>query len=131
MPIQIADAVVTVNNDAIGIVPNSLSFNEGFGEQRILPVSDGGGKVSQVFVNDLETNFAKVMFSVRTTAKNVEKVRVWKTAGNTNVIVIAAEDADGNDFIRTFTQASLTENYDVNIQADGTIELSFASNKAT
>jgi len=131
MGIQIADAVITVNNDSVGIVPNSLSFNEGYGEQSILPVSDGGGRVSQVFANNLETNFARISFSVRTTAENVARVRQWKIAGNTNVVIIAASDADGNDFIRTFTQAALTQNYDVQIQAEGTIDIEFMSNAAT
>lgn len=130
MGTQIADAVVTVNNDAVGIVPNTLTFNEGLGEQKILPVSDGGGKVSQVFANDLETNFASVNFSVRTTAENINKCRGWKNGGNTNVVIIAGEDADGNDFIRTFTQASLSGNYTVQIQTEGTIELEFQSNAA-
>lgn len=131
MGTQVADAVVTVNNDSIGIVPNSLSFNEGLGEQRVLPVSDGGGRVSQVFANDLETNFGKVNFSMRTTVENIARARAWKIGGNTNVVIIAGEDADGNDFIRTFTQASLAANYDVQIQAEGTIDLEFQTNAAT
>ena len=131
MGTQIADAVITVNNDAVGIVPDSLQFNEGLGEQRVLPVSDGGGAVSQVFANDLTTNFAEVQFSIRTTAQNIKNARQWKTMGNGNVVTIAGEDADGNDFIRTFTQAALTENYNVMIQAEGTIDLVFKSNAAT
>jgi hypothetical protein len=131
MGTQIADAVITVNNDSVGIVPNSLSFNEGFGEQNILAVSDGGGKVSQVFSNNLETNFANVSFTLRTTTENIEKARAWKIAGNTNVIIIAGEDADGNDFIRTFTQAAMTLDYQVQIQAEGTIGVEFKSNAAT
>lgn len=131
MGTQIADATITVNNDSVGIVPNTLSYNEGFGEQQILPVSDGGGKVSQVFANNLETNFARVTFSIRTTTVNIELARKWKIAGNTNVIIIAGEDSDGNEFIRTFTQAALTQNYDVQIQAEGVIELEFQSNAAT
>ena len=77
MPNQISDAVVEVNNDQVGIVPNSLSFNEGLGEQRILAVSEGGGQISQVFSNDLETAFGMVRFSLRSTAPNIERVRQW------------------------------------------------------
>ena len=131
MGTQIADAVVTVNNDTVGIVPNSLSFDEGYGEQQILPVSDGGGKVSQVFANNLETNFASVSFSLRTTTQNIENARAWKVKGNTNVIIIAGEDADGNDFIRTFTQAAFTGTYSVQVQVEGVIAVEFKSNAAT
>ena len=131
MSTQISDAIVEVNNDAVGIVPNSLTFTEGLGEQRVLAVSEGGGQVSQVFSNDLESNFGMVRFSMRSTAGNIEKVRGWKAGGNTNVVIIAGEDAEGNDFIRTYTQASITNNYEVGIATEGVIEVEFQANSPT
>ena len=131
MATQISDAVVEVNNDAVGIVPNSLSFNEGLGEQRILAVSEGGGQVSQVFSNDLESSFGMVRFSLRTTAPNIARVRQWKAAGNTNVVIIAGQDAEGNDFIRTFTQAAIINNYDIGVATEGVIDVEFHGNSPT
>ena len=131
MPNQISDAVVEVNNDQVGIVPNSLSFNEGLGEQRILAVSEGGGQISQVFSNDLETAFGMVRFSLRSTAPNIERVRQWKAAGNTNVVIIAGQDSEGNDFIRTYTQAAIVSNYEVGIATEGTIDVEFQANSPT
>ena len=128
MATQISDAVVEVNNDAVGIVPNSLVFTEGMGEQRVLAVSEGGGEVSQVFANDLETNFGMVRFSMRSTANNIEEVRSWKANGNKNVVIIAGEDAEGNDFIRTYTQASIANNYEVGIATEGVIDIEFQAN---
>lgn len=128
MATQIVDAVVEVNNDAVGIVPNSLSFNEGLGEQRVLAVSEGNGQVSQVFSNDLESAFGMVRFSLRSTAPNIAKIRQWKANGNTNVVIVAGQDREGNDFIRTFTQAAIVTNYDVNIGTEGTIDVEFQAN---
>ena len=125
---QQSDAVVNVNNESVGIVPNSLTFTEGLGEQKVLPVSDGGGRVAQVFANDLESAFASVKFSMRTTVENIALARSWKVSGNTNVVVVSGDDAEGNDFIRTFTQASVTSDYEVDISSDGVIEIEFMAN---
>lgn len=126
---QLAEAVVIVNNEAIGIVPNTLKFSEGLGEQAVHPVSVGGGKTEQVFANNLETNFGRVMFEVRTTVDNVELVRGWKLNGNGNVIQVAAE-ADGQQLTRTFNQAVLTGDYDIEIGSDTTITLEFQTAQA-
>lgn len=131
MSTQISDAVVDVNNDSVGIVPNSLAFTEGLGEQKILAVSEGGGRVSQVFANDLESNFGMVKFELRATAPNIELARSWKAKGNSNVVIIAGEDLDGNDFVRTYTQASVVGNYEVGIATEGTIAIEFQANSPT
>lgn len=131
MSTQISDAVIDINNESVGIVPNTLVFTEGLGEQKVLAVSEGGGRVSQVFANDLESSFGLVKFEIRSTAKNIALARSWKAKGNTNVVIIAGEDSEGDDFIRTFTQASVTGNYEVNIATEGTIAIEFQTNAPT
>lgn len=128
---QISDAVLEINDDAVGYVPNSLVWSEGLGEQRVLAVSEGGGQVSQVFANNLESNFGRVRFSLRTTVENIALARSWKAAGNTNTIVIAGQDSSGKDFIRAFTQAALINDYDVSIAMEGTIDVEFQANSPT
>lgn len=128
MASALAEATVMVNDNVIGIVPNSLEFDEGLGEQKILPVSVGAGKTEQLFANDVESNFATVKFSMRVTVSNVNTVKGWKQNANRNVINIAAEDADGKDLTRVFTQAALTENITVQIQTEGVMDVSFQSN---
>ncbi len=125
---QLSDAVITVNDDVIGIVPGSLVLTEGRGTQKVLPVSEGSGRVSQVFANDLETNFGAVRFSLRSTVANIKKALSWKEKGNTNVIGVAMEDSDGSDSIRTFTQIALVNDYEIMIQAEGAIDLEFMGN---
>lgn len=125
--VQLADAVITINNDVIAYVPNSASFTEGLGEQQILAQSEGGGRTSQVFANDLESNFAKITLDLRTTVKNIERAKGWKQNANRNVINISGVDTNGNDVVRSFTKAALVNDYDVKLQAEGTIELEFMS----
>ena len=128
MASALAEATVMVNDSVIGIVPNTLEFDEGLGEQKILPVSTGGGKVEQVYANDLQSNFSEVKFQMRTTVANVNAVKGWKENANRNVINIAAEDADGKDLTRVFTQATVADNYKVQIQTEGVIDVSFQAN---
>ncbi len=129
MPIQIIDAAVIVNNEAVGIVPNSLVYTEGEGEQKMRAMSVGGGGVEQVFSKDLETSFSMVKFSMPTTVENIKLAKRWKTNGNANVVQLAASTLEG-DMTRTFTQAALTPNYEVNIGTETDIEIEFESNSA-
>jgi hypothetical protein len=126
--VQLADAVVTINNDVIGYVPNSVSFTEGLGEQKVLPVSEGGGRVSQVYANDIETSFATFKISIRTTSEDVALALEWKQNANRNVITLNGVDTNGRGVIRTFTQCAVTNDYEVPIQAEGVIELEFMGN---
>lgn len=128
MASALAEATVMVNDNVIGIVPNTLEFDEGLGEQKILPVSVGGGKVEQLYANDLESNFATVKFQMRVTVSNVETLKGWQQNANRNVVNVAAEDADGNDLTRVFTQATIMEAPNIQIQTEGVIDVSFNAN---
>jgi hypothetical protein len=128
--IQLTDVTVIVNNETVGIIPNSLSWTEGFGEQAVRAVSIGGGKTEQVFANDLETNYSKVSFELPTTVGNTDLAREWKTNTNANVVSVMAENADGR-VVRTFTQAALTADYEVETGPDANIAIEFMTNSAT
>ena len=127
--IQLTDAAVLVNDEAVGIIPNSLSFTEGLGEQKIRAVSIGGGATEQVFANDLETNYSMVKFEMPTTPENVTLARSWKTNGNGNVVAIAGETPEGQ-LTRTFTQAALTADYEVPIGTEANISIEMQANTA-
>lgn len=130
MTSQISDPSVVVNNVAISVVPNSVSFTEGFGEQNVLVQSAGNGVLEQVFSNDVETNVGMVKFSMRSTPRNIEIARQWKANRNQNVVAVTATLPDGQ-LTRTFTGAVLTSDYEVNLSADGEIEIEFKTNKPT
>ena len=130
MALQITDATVIVNNETVGVIPNSVMYTEGLGEQKQRAVSIGGGKTEQVFSNDLETNFSLISFDLPSTVENIKLARTWKVNGNANVVQVTAQNADGN-VIRTFTGAALTANYEVGIGVDANIPIEFNTNSAT
>lgn len=125
--IQLVDAAVIVNNEAVAVVPNSLMYTEGLGEQKVRAVSIGGGRTEQVWANDLETAFSLVKFSIPTTPENIGLARLWKSLKNTNLVQIAGSTPEGT-VTRTFTGAALTKNYEVNIATEADIEIEFMSN---
>ncbi len=127
--IQLTDATVVVNNEAVGVVPNSVAFTEGLGEQTLRPVSVGDGKVEQVYAQNLETSMSTVKLSLHATVDNVALALAWKNNRNQNVVQIAGSTADG-DMTRTFTGAALTANYEVPIGTEANIEIEFMANTA-
>lgn len=129
MAIQLSDAVLLVNNEAVAYLPNTLSFTEGLGEQQVRAVAVGRGKTEQVYAQNLESNFSMVKFELPTTPENVELARAWKTNGNQNVVQIAGRTAEG-EVTRTFTGAALIGNYEVPIGTETNVEIEFHANAA-
>ncbi len=133
MSVAIANPQVTINNIAVSVVPNSVSYTEGFGEQTIRAASTGGSSVEQVFSQNIESNFSKVMFGIFPTPENIASARVWKTNLNANVITITGDVTSNGvttSFQRTFTNAAILNDYDVPLGSDTTIELEFQSDAA-
>ena len=130
MPTQISDPSVVVNNVTVAIVPNSLEFDEGLGEQEILVQSAGGGVTEQVFSDNVETALGMVKFSMRSTVANIELARAWKSNRNQNAVTITATTDDGT-FARTFTNAAIVSNYTVGLASDGIIEIEFKGDRPT
>jgi hypothetical protein len=125
--IQLTDAAVLVNNEVVGIMPNTLVFTEGLGEQNMRAVSIGDGKTEQVYARDLETAIAMVKFEVPTTPENIALARTWKANQNQNVVQIAGRTAEGQ-MTRTFSGAALLGDYEVQIGTETSIELEFKGN---
>lgn len=129
MAVQLSDATVIVNNEVIAVIPNSLKFTEGLGEQKVRSASAGGGNVVQVYSHDVESNFSKIMFSIPATIENVAFARQWKQNRNQNLIQIQGRTPEG-DLSRTFQQAALLPDYEVPLSSDGDIALEFTSDAA-
>jgi hypothetical protein len=127
--IQLSDATVLVNDEVAAIVPNSLKFTEGFGEQDVRAASVGGGAVEQVYSNNVETALSKVMFDLHVTPQNIALARSWKAGKNRNVVAIAGSTDDG-DVTRTVTQAAMTNDPEVEIASEGVLSVEFMGNKA-
>lgn len=127
--IQLSDATVIVNNEAIATVPNTIAFTEGLGEQNVKAASIGGGAVEQIYSNDLQSNFSMVKFEIPSTPENIELARSWKFNRNNNVVQIIGETLEGT-VTRTFARAALTGNYEIGIGSDSSIPLEFKANTA-
>lgn len=127
--IQLSDATLMANNEAVGIIANSLKYTEGFGEQKMRAASIGGGKVEQIFSNDVETSFSSLMFELPATPENIALARSWKANGNQNAFQIAGSTPEG-EVTRTFTQAAILNDYEVAIGSETTIPIEIKSNPA-
>ena len=117
---------VYVNNSNVPIMPNTVVYTEGLGEDSVKAASTGGGGIELLSSKNVEDNYSKVAFSIPATKENIELALVWKNNGSENVVALVSE----NDFTRTFTRATLITNYDVNLQSDGQIDLEFSANAA-
>lgn len=129
MSIQLSDASVLVNDEVVGIIPNTLKYTEGFGEQKVRTMSIGGGAVEQLFSRDLESAYSKATFDLPTTPENIALARAWKANGNLNSVQIAGKTVEG-DLTRTFTQAVFVSDPEIEIATEGVINVEFNSNAA-
>ena len=116
---------VLINNVVYSIVPNSLTYTEGFGEYTMRGSSVGSGKTEVIFSENAEDKKSKVTFEVYPTGENIKSLREWKVLKNDNAIEFVD---DG--FNRSFTNAALTSDYEVTPGADTTISVEFMSDPA-
>lgn len=130
MSIALANPSTVVNNEPVPIVPNSLTFTEGKGEQTMRAASIGGAETEQVFSENVETNFSMVKFSVFNDPVSINLVRSWKANKNLNVVSVTGKTSDGEKLIRTFNKAAILNDYEVALGSDTTIEIEFKSNPA-
>ena len=115
---------VIVNNELISIVPNTLSYTEGFGEYIVRGVSQGAGKTETIFSEDDSKKMSKVNFEIYPTDDNIKKARKWKSLKNDNVIEFA-------DVIsKTFSNVSLVNDYSIDLGAETTIKLEWIGDPA-
>lgn len=126
----IATPTLVVNNQAIFIIPNSCSFTEGYGEQSMRVQSAGGGVVSQVYSNNVETRLSALKFKLYSNPNNIDLAKGWKANANGNAISLTGQTRAGTYLSRVFNNAALLNDYDVNTQTDGTIDIEFKSDQA-
>lgn len=129
MATQLSNPTVSVNNDAQYVIPNTVMYTEGLGETETRSASAGGDEVEQIFTEKPETKFSRVKFSLPATIENIEKVKEWKVNRNENSVEISGRTPEG-DFTRTFIQASIPPDIEVNLGSDTDIEIEFSSKQA-
>lgn len=114
---------VEVNGLSVDIVPNSLSYTEGGGEQTVKAQSSGGDKVSSVFFENAETKLSMLKFEVYATDVNVALARIWKFNKNDNFISVTGGSQSNTQRILQF--AALTNDYEVELKNEGVISIEF------
>lgn len=129
MSTQLADPLLTINNVPVAIMPNSLVFTEGLGEQVIRAASAGGGQVDQIYSNNIESNFSMINFAIPATVENIEAARQWKANRNQNVVRIQGQTPEGS-VTRTFSQAAILNDYEVALGSETDIPVEFKANPA-
>lgn len=122
----LANPTLIINNVAVPVVPNSVKYKEGKGEQTMTAQSAGGGSVQTVFAQNVEGNLSFLGFSIKNTPENIEAARGWKNLKNANAATITG---DGG-FSRAFNNMALTNDYEVNLGADTTIDIEFMGDPA-
>lgn len=125
MAIALSNPTVLINNISVAVVPNSVSYTEGKGEQMVRVQSAGGGSVQSVLSNNVETNLSTVKMSLFPTAENIALILTWKNNANANAISIT-----GSGLTRSFTNAALTSDYEVSLGSDTQIDLEFKTDAA-
>lgn len=133
MAVVFSTPQVNVNNTNVPIVPNSLMFTEGEGTSDVRAASSGGGSVVQILADNIEENFSEVKFAIYPTLNLIAEARAWKKAPGQNVVQVTGTVTDGEvtaNFSRTFTKATIVNNYEVPLGADTQIDLEWKSDPA-
>lgn len=117
---------VIVNDEVVAIKPNSLSYTEGRGERNVRTKSAGGGSTSVVVTRNAETETSMVKFVVLTEDTSIETVLGWLDLFDANRVEFSEGGLD-----RTVTQATVTNNPEVNIGESGEIEIEFTGQRAS
>jgi hypothetical protein len=121
----LANPTVEVNNDVIGIIPNSTSYKGGKGDKSVRPQSSGGNSVEVIITEDAETKKSMVKFSLYNTKTNDDLISGWQDQVEGNTIVLS----DGN-FTRSFRKMHVTNDPEMNLGADGNAEVVFEGQPA-
>jgi hypothetical protein len=121
------DPQVTLNDELLAIVGNSVSYTTGEGERSLKAAGTGGGKGVLTISEDIETKISTAKFSVFSTVGNVDTIDQAIKRLNNNVLVIAGTDLFGNSLRKTFTNSVIMNNPEFNLQKDGQIDVEISS----
>jgi hypothetical protein len=115
---RLANATLVVNNLATLVIPNSIKFEDGTGEQS-MTTQAAGNTVQTVYADDAETKMSLLSFSLSNTPENIELAKGWKTLKNAN----AATLSGAGGFTRAFNNMAVTNKVEFNLGADTNIDI--------
>ncbi len=115
---------VVINNVTIPIVPNSLKYDGGEGEQTVRTASAGGEQVEVITTVNAENKIGMVMFDVFTTTDLDTKIADWKNRIGANTVQFNQNIA-GLPNARSFDNMSMTDGVERDASADGVTPIKF------
>lgn len=113
---------LTINNNPVAVLPNTVKYDEGEGETTVRTQSTGGGGIELVISDNAEEKFSTVSFEMANTVDNIALARGWKKNPGLQVVKISGE-AGGKKFNRVINGASIANNYEVELSSDGKLSL--------
>jgi len=119
---------LAVNDNVIDYLPNSLEYDDGFGERQQRIKTAGGGTRTTVATENLETKFGMVKFSLISEDDSADLVRTWLQNIANNSIRVTQP---GSTFSRNFTNALITNNPKIQAAVDGVIEVEFQTDPSS
>jgi hypothetical protein len=128
----ISNPEIVINGQPVPIVPNSFSYDEGEPEKNVRAAVIGDS-VTQEFSKNQEEAFSNFKFSMYPSADNLDLIRTWEKADNTNTVTsTAGEVVSGVEktWRRTFKNASISNKVDKPVGFDAVIEINWKSDAA-
>jgi len=129
---SVANPELAVNGVSIAIVPNTLSFDEGQPE-KVIRAQAVGNVVTQDFSQNLTEAFSTLKFSLLPTVANIELVRSWQVANNTNILALTGVETvlgAEQQLVRTINNATVSNKPEINLGFDTQIEVEFKGDAA-
>ena len=120
------NAIVTVDDTNVKVMPNSTAYNDGDGEVTLRPQSVGE-TIEVVESVNAETKIGMVKFSLLSTDENADLLRTWIRSGSAHTVTIAVRNSD---FTRSFRNMKVTNNPDIELGHDANIEVEFKGERA-
>ena len=130
MAFKITDPKVISDEGTVLIVPNTVSFTEGLGTRTVSVQSAGAGALEGVIADDVSTHIATIKFSMENTVANIATAKKWRTKEGAIALTLIGKTPDGS-LKRTFQGATMTNDPEIALTADGNIECEFMAVKVS
>ena len=121
----LSNPTVEIDNDVVGIIPNSLSYKIGRGDINMRPQATGNN-VENIRTENAETKKGMVKLSLYNTKTNTDLYEKWQD----QIDGVSIRFHDGG-FTKSFNRMSIITDPEVNLGADGNIELEFEGQPAS
>ena len=125
MGIALSVPAVIINGDTYKIVPNSLVVTLGLGETNVRAASMGGSAVESIHTRNAENMIGKFSFDIYVESDAARNLQTWNKNIGTNTLE-AVSTAGSVTKTYGLPQASLMNDPDIALSADGVISIEFA-----